>query len=1312
MSDETPKDGGPAGDPQTNDQTNPAKNENEDTSTLAPKINITTENKPVAELKPDDNIANETQEIKSNEDEQKTDVQKTNPSESPNANTKALGKNSTPEIEKKTPTNEEKPTEKEIKNDEKVVAQESAEEEKPKEIKQKLLVEKNGAKIPPAEDKSEEVKHEEDTEVATSGDKVPSVEEEIQPAQEATLVEPATDEKGSEKVEAENQSKVELKQQNEPPINENNEEPSANDKDGSSAVEPQKPEQVLKSEANLDQPNDKLDTGVETLPVVSQQEEKPIEPEVPAEPVVLGPSGGEGELKAVLNSKVEESVVDKDEPSLPDTNLDEKEQTTNKENQTLEKPDKLSKTPEAEATKKEEDFPLQATHLEVPLEDTLLPTQVEPVNEISEISPYSAKPSSVQPRSLPTNVITPSSENPLNSPFTTDRRLDEPSQIMTSRDRSVIRESEENSDTKSLEKPEVPELKLGALNEKQRSKKTSVKRSTSLSAETGSKITKSPDLSEQNRVSKPMSPGPALAIQQSPSMTCTSVRGSLARSDMLFALDISGETLKANLQISPTVAQHRATPDFTSIKMDSSVPPISYAPILSAGEKAEKEALEKEQRDEAALKIQSYYRGVEERKVAKDEQLKRAAAKAKMEKETVTTTARRCETREMSSQTFLLSEHIKLRPGAKNILRAQLDLETVEVESTDTKFMMPSPKRDYDRKRRARGSPDSAAKREAKRKLDKIIDDQKAKLKILFNQYKSSKSDTINLSSFIQMLKQKKVLRKLSQLPLVTKAFHTARGVHCADADLRLDFSDFCQALVKSGILIYARKDHKYPSPPAKVNALFRRLLRLIQIPEDQKSTPHIPVKGEQYAKPKPEKSQSRSRPREVDYHLSLDELDDEIGRLFADEKLLKKKQRKERQLKRQSDASVATSAKASRKTQAAPTPAEKSKNRRQFRRYRTNESRNPNINSRKRGDEGKVYSKTPSKPNPPSRRVNDDGSVARKPQYKRRSRMKHTQAKAPKAKEAEVSNSAEDHRAFQKERRQNFNQQREEVSALRREKRELEAMQARPSVMERQISQSYQKQGSYLPEEKAKPIMFEPQMPAYYQGQRISYQSEEKPSPTEENLGYRPQPQQHPFYQSQMSHEIPPMLMPEPSWAPHPAHGYQKQELVGPTEVADKYSHYYPQDLYGQMQEPQPQYHQYPPPLQQMYSNLSPEFGQPPMQGHNPQPPHGYQSRAAPMQQQFGPLYHYGPQAYPQYGSGASHQERGRLRQNHNEINALQKRAQQVQNEELVQHKEREQQYLNQFDTRQRTVLERVSPKPTARHYKGKDDNNVARHR
>eukprot|EP00495_Collosphaeridae_sp_1-RS-2012_P008475 TRINITY_DN842_c0_g1_i2.p1 TRINITY_DN842_c0_g1~~TRINITY_DN842_c0_g1_i2.p1 ORF type:complete len:217 (+),score=55.40 TRINITY_DN842_c0_g1_i2:113-763(+) len=206
----------------------------------------------------------------------------------------------------------------------------------------------------------------------------------------------------------------------------------------------------------------------------------------------------------------------------------------------------------------------------------------------------------------------------------------------------------------------------------------------------------------------------------------------------------------------------------------------------------------------------------------------------------------------MSSQTFLLSEHIKLRPGAKNILRAQLDLETVEVESTDTKFLMPSPKRrhqdqspektDYDRKRRNRGSPDSAAKREEKRKIDKIIGEQKVKLKILFNQYKSSKSDTINLSSFIQMLKQKKVLRKLSQLPLVTKAFHTARGVHCADADLRLDFTDFCQALVKSGMLIYAKKDHKYPSPPAKVNALFRRLLRLIQVP-GEKSTPYIQEK-------------------------------------------------------------------------------------------------------------------------------------------------------------------------------------------------------------------------------------------------------------------------------------------------------------------------------------------------------------------------------------------------------------------------------------------------------------------------------------
>jgi len=1320
------------------------------------------ENKPVPELKPDEKAANETQEVKSIEDEPKTDVQKTNPNESPNINTKPLSENSTPEDEKKTSSNEEKPAEKEkeIKNDEKIVAQENVAEEKPKEIKDKPLTEKNGDKLPPAEEKSEEVKHEENIEVATSGDKVASVEEEIQPAQKANLVEPATDEKGSGKVEAEkSQSKVELKQQNETLIKVKHKDPSVNDKDGSSTVdpqkpdaeeskksdaeEPQKPEQHLKGGANVDQLNENLDTSVETLPVVTQQKEKPNEPDVPAEPAVLIPIADEGELKTEVNSKPEENVVGKDEPTVSDVNVEEKEdnhselkkQTTNEEEQTLETPDKLTTTPEAEAKKNEDEIPLEATQLDEPLDETLLPTQVEPVNEISEISPYSVKPSSVQPRSLPTNVITP---NPLNSPVT-DRRLDEPSQVMTP-DQSVIREPKEQLDTTSLEKPVVPELKLGGLKEKKKSKKPSVKRSPSLSAEPSRKSTVSPDLREQKRVNKPMSPGPALAIQQSPSMTCTSARGSLGRSDMLFALDISEETLKfpeekprrypAKLHISPTVAQHRATPDFTSIRMDSSVAPISYAPVLSPAEIAEKEALEKEQRDEAAVKIQSYYRAVEGRKVAKDEQKKRADAKAKlkekMEKERATAIARRCETREMSSQTFLLSEHIKLRPGAKNILRAQLDLETVEVESTDTKFMMPSPKaelvhhkereqQDYDGKRRTRGSPDSAAKRGEKRKIDKIIGDNRAKLKILFNQYKSSKSDTINLSSFIQMLKQKKVLRKLSQLPLVTKAFHTARGVHCADADLRLDFTDFCQALVKSGMLIYAKKDHKYPSPPAKVNALFRRLLRLIQVPGAQKSTPYIPIKSEQYTKPKPAKSRSRSRPREVDYHFSLDELDDEIGRLFADEKLLKKKQRKERQLKRQTDASVATSAKACRKTQAAPTPADNTKNRRQFRRYRQNESNNPNVNGRKRGDEGKVYSKTPSKPNPPSRRISDDGTSARKPHYKRRSRIKQKQAKAPKAKEAEVSNSANDHRAFQKERRENFNQQREEVSALRREKRELEAMQqaelkARTSVMENQISQSYQKQGSYLPEDKAKPIMFEPQMPAYYQGQHISYHAEEKPSPMEENQGYRPQPQQNPFYQSQLSHEVPPMLMPEPSWAPHPAQGYQKQELGGPAEMADKYSHYYPQEFYGQMQEPQ--YHQYPPPLQQIYSNMSPEFGQPPMQGHNPQPPHGYQSRAAPIQQQYGPMYHYAPQAYPQYGSGVGQQERGRLRQNHSEINVLQKRAQQVQNEELVHHKEREQQYMNQFDTRQRTVLERVSPKPTARHYKGKDDNNVARHR
>merc|ERR550534_3539315 len=131
---------------------------------------------------------------------------------------------------------------------------------------------------------------------------------------------------------------------------------------------------------------------------------------------------------------------------------------------------------------------------------------------------------------------------------------------------------------------------------------------------------------------------------------------------------------------------------------------------------------------------------------------------------------------------------------------------------------------------------------------------------------------------------------------------------------------------------------------------------------------------------------------------------------------------------------------------------------------------------------------------------------------------MKQKSSKSPKAKQsAEVSNSADDRRAFQKERRQNFNQQREEVSALMREKRELEA---RPPGIERQMSQPYHNQHAYLPEDKSRPVMSEAQMQQYYQSQRNPYLPEDKPSPTEENQAYRGQPQH--YYQSQ---EIPAML-------------------------------------------------------------------------------------------------------------------------------------------------------------------------------------------
>lgn len=1241
---------------------------------------------------------------------------------------------------------------------------------------------------PPLPEKEIDAK-EEENKVEKSGDKVPPVKTEIQTQEknsdrsekgiendEKQKIQPKVP---VTKTQLDADEKIDKpKQEIESVNNENPEEPSTGAKVMNSqveakeakAAEPKIPDEIQKSETKLGEPKVNGETNIAATPPLTQPEddsavgeqsllteekkqtksevvaneekkeidsnlkENPVAKEKPAvqdplaKPAISKPQNSKGELKAGLDGK---AGVGEDKPSQDIRKADEKEETqsdvkkerANEEKEITKETDKPTKPPETKITERQHDVFHKKAPVEAPVDsDSLLPTQVQPVNEVSEMSPYSQQPTSVPPRSLPTQLISPSSENPPHS-ATSERQLDETSRTVPysgSPHQAAIAKKRDDAEPKPLTKPVVPQLKLKKMKEKHESPKKSVSLSAELSSKTPSPVKSRKDL----KIIKPMSPGPVLAIQKSPAMTCTSARRSLRRSSVLYSVDISGDNVKDTLQISPTVAQHRATPDFPSIMLDSSVPHISYSPILTL---EEKEALEKKHRSEAATKIQSYYRGQEGRKLAKDELKNKAIAEAKTAKESSKTTAKKCETREMSSQTFLLSEHIKLRPGAKSILIAQLDLETAEIESTDTKFMMSSPKskrRDMemtDRKLekrlqdKSREKMDSTPKRVI-RKIEKIIGEHSAKLKILFNQYKSGKSETINLSSFIQMLKQKKVLRKLSQLPLVTKAFHTARGVHCADADLRLDFDDFCQALIKSGTLIYDKKNHKYPDAPSKVYALLRRLLRLIHVPDEQKSTPYIPVKSERYRKRNPGNSRSRSQPREpVDYHFSINELDDEIGRLFADEKLVKKQQRKERQerqSKKQSDASVA-SGKTSRKTQAASNRTDTTKTRRRFRRYGQNESRNPNANDSKRTDERKeAYNKTPSKPNPSSRRTGEEtvSRGARKPNYKRRSRIKQKSSKSPKAMQsADVCNSAEDRRAFQKERRQNFNQQREEVSALMREKRELEALQqsnetkARPPGIERQMSQPYHNQHAYLPEDKSRPVMSEAQMQQYYQSQRNPYLPEDKPSPTEETQAYRGQPQH--YYQSQ---EIPAMLMPEPTWAPQPTHGYPKQEQGGPIEMADKFSHYYPQEIYGQI--PEPPYQQYAQQIQQMYSNMSPEYGQQPMQGHT-QPPQGYQPRAAPIQQQqFGPSYHYGPQSYPQYGSGGGH-EQGRIRQSL-EANLLQKRAQQVQNEELVQNKEREQQYLNQFDTRQRTVLERVSPKPTNRHYKDKEENADPRHR
>jgi len=176
--------------------------------------------------------------------------------------------------------------------------------------------------------------------------------------------------------------------------------------------------------------------------------------------------------------------------------------------------------------------------------------------------------------------------------------------------------------------------------------------------------------------------------------------------------------------------------------------------------------------------------------------------------------------KEIGVQTILLSTEIKLSSKTKK--RIALELGQFPQQSIASSKI-----------KRSSMSPIMASRqmRSSSQKIAKIIGEHKAQLKVIFDRYSNGLTNKIKLDGLTRMLKDRNILKKISLVPEITKAFH--KSSFSDKSPESLNFDEFLQCIIRmANDLLSRKKKSKYKSAESRVS-LFLAKLHLRPFPKE-----------------------------------------------------------------------------------------------------------------------------------------------------------------------------------------------------------------------------------------------------------------------------------------------------------------------------------------------------------------------------------------------------------------------------------------------------------------------------------------------
>jgi len=279
-------------------------------------------------------------------------------------------------------------------------------------------------------------------------------------------------------------------------------------------------------------------------------------------------------------------------------------------------------------------------------------------------------------------------------------------------------------------------------------------------------------------------------------------------------------------------------------------------------------------------------------------------------------------TSEIGVQTIILATEIKLGSSTKKKLAHELGYFLPQKSASRADGKRSSSQKQM--------SPILAAKqmRSSSQKIARIINEHKAQLRVIFDRYSNGLTHKIKLDGLTKMLRDRAILKKLSLVPEITKAFHKSSFTQVTPSSL--SFDEFLQCIIRlANDLLSRKKKSKYKSAESRVS-LFLAKLHLRPFPTDDGDNDNVPkveagktIAAELAPNVGGSGKDGQDPAYQYDYRLSEKQLDSEFDHYFQTGSFFSGQQTDTTASKSQSVHSVATEQSATHQPEIPTQPAQ-----------------------------------------------------------------------------------------------------------------------------------------------------------------------------------------------------------------------------------------------------------------------------------------------------------------------------------------------------------------------------------------------------